>query len=59
MNARVPYPRLLTWKQLKEDFGLPYSREHVRRLEAANEFPRRVKLSAQKIAWFEDETRLA
>jgi prophage regulatory protein len=49
------YPRLLTWKQLKENIGIPFCREHVRRLEAVGKFPKRIPLSRQKIAWLEDE----
>jgi len=46
--------RLLNFKQLKE-MGISFSREHLWRLEARRAFPRRVYLSPQKIAWFEDE----
>jgi prophage regulatory protein len=56
MSAQTErYPRLLTWKHLKNDVGIPFSREHVRRLEAKGEFPQRIRLSRQKIAWLEDE----
>jgi prophage regulatory protein len=46
--------RLLTYKDLKA-IGISFSREHLWRLEAANKFPRRIYLSPQKVAWFEDE----
>jgi prophage regulatory protein len=46
--------KLLTYKHL-EAIGISFSREHLWRLEAANKFPRRIYLSPQKIAWFEDE----
>lgn len=46
--------RLLSWTQLKE-LGISFSREHLWRLEAAGKFPRRIYLSPQKVAWFEDE----
>ena len=46
--------RLLTFNELKA-LGLSFSREHLRRLEAARKFPRRIYLSPQKVAWFEDE----
>jgi prophage regulatory protein len=46
--------RLLSFKQLRA-IGINFSREHFWRLEAANKFPRRVYLSPQRIAWFEDE----
>jgi prophage regulatory protein len=46
--------RLLTYGDLKA-IGISFSREHLWRLEAANKFPRRLYLSPQKIAWYEDE----
>jgi prophage regulatory protein len=46
--------RLLTYKGFKA-IGISFSREHLWRLEAAGKFPRRIYLSPQKIAWFEDE----
>jgi len=46
--------RLLSYNDLKA-IGISFSREHLRRLEAAGKFPRRIYLSEQKIAWFEDE----
>jgi prophage regulatory protein len=44
----------LNLKQLAA-MGILFSREHLWRLEAASKFPRRLYLSPQKIAWFEDE----
>jgi prophage regulatory protein len=49
-----PHRRLLKFKQLIE-LGISFSREHIRRLEEAGKFPKRIRLSPQKIAWFEDE----
>jgi prophage regulatory protein len=49
-----PHRRLLKFKQLLE-LGISFSREHVRRLECAGKFPKRLRLSPQKIAWFENE----
>ena len=46
--------RLLCFNQLRE-MGVTFSREHLWRLESKNLFPRRIYLSPQKIAWFEDE----
>jgi len=31
--------------------GVSYSREHLRRLEAAGNFPRRIRLSPCRIVW--------
>jgi prophage regulatory protein len=53
-NELSPQRRLFSYKQLTE-MGIRFSREHLWRLEAANRFPRRVRLSPQKIAWFEHE----
>ena len=37
--------RLITFKELKPMKGIPFSREHLRRLEAASKFPKRVRLA--------------
>lgn len=34
---------------------VPYSRNHLRRLEAAGQFPRRVRLGANRVAWLREE----
>lgn len=47
-------PTLLSYQDLKA-LGITYSREHLHRLEAANKFPRRIYLSAQRIAWLQSE----
>jgi prophage regulatory protein len=41
--------RLLDWRQLKA--LIPYSRQHVGRLEAKGLFPKRKWLSANRVAW--------
>jgi prophage regulatory protein len=46
--------RLINFKELRA-IGIGFSREHLWRLEAKAQFPRRVKLGSQKTAWFEDE----
>jgi len=46
--------RLLTYQDLRER-GIPWSRVHVGRLEAAGKFPQHIDLGANSIAWFEDE----
>lgn len=64
-NSKSPIPsqpcegskqlrRLLNFQQLRA-IGINWSREHLWRLEAKNKFPRRIYLSPQKVAWFEDE----
>jgi len=47
--------RLLTLKQLKENKGVPYSREHLYRLEKSGKFPKRIRVGPNRIAWDESE----
>ena len=50
--------KLVTQKQLRTEFGIPYSPQHLARLEAAGMFPRRIKLQAfrgGRVAWLESE----
>jgi prophage regulatory protein len=46
--------RLLDYQALRER-GIPWTRIHIARLEAAKKFPLHIKLGANSIAWFEDE----
>ena len=46
--------RLLTYPDLKAR-GIPWSRVHIARLEAAQKFPMHIDLGENSIAWFEDE----
>jgi prophage regulatory protein len=46
--------RLLTYQGLRAR-GIPWSRVHIARLEAARKFPLHVDLGENTIAWFEDE----
>jgi prophage regulatory protein len=45
--------RLIRWEPLSE--VVPYSRQHVYRLEAAGLFPPRVKVGGNRVAWRESE----
>ena len=47
--------RLIPQKLLKTAKGIPYSREHLWRLEQAGQFPRRVQIGAGRIVYIEDE----
>jgi prophage regulatory protein len=47
--------RLVSWKELRERFGIPYSRTHVGRLENGGKFPKRLALGECRVAWYEDE----
>jgi prophage regulatory protein len=46
--------RLLTFADLKAR-GIPWTRMHVGRLEAAGKFPQHIDLGENSIAWFEEE----
>jgi prophage regulatory protein len=47
--------KLVSKKELKSIYGIPYSFAHIARLEAAGLFPRRVRLGACRVAWYADE----
>ena len=47
--------KLVSKKELKSIYGIPYSFAHIARLEAAGEFPRRVRLGRCRVAWYADE----
>ncbi len=37
--------RILRYHQLAPEKGIPFSREHIRRLEAVGKFPKRIRLA--------------
>ena len=43
--------RLVDKKGLKTIYGIPYSHQHIARLEKAGKFPRRIQLGACRVAW--------
>jgi prophage regulatory protein len=47
--------KLVSKKELKSIYGVPYSFAHISRLEAAREFPQRLQLGRCRVAWFADE----
>ncbi len=49
--------KLVTKKELKSIYGVPYSFAHIARLEAAGQFPKRVRLGACRVAWVADEVQ--
>ncbi|MGH6870023.1 MAG: helix-turn-helix transcriptional regulator [Rhizomicrobium sp.] len=49
MNQKVRL--LVSKKELKSVCGIPYSPQHIARLEAAGKFPKRVRLGANRVAW--------
>lgn len=47
--------KLVCKKELRTIYGIPYCPAHIARLEAAGEFPKRVKLGACRVAWVAEE----
>jgi prophage regulatory protein len=47
--------KLVTKKELKSVYGVPYCPAHIARLEVAGQFPKRVKLGACRVAWVAEE----
>lgn len=47
--------KLVSKKELKSVYGIPYSFAHVARLEKAGHFPKRKQLGACRVAWYADE----
>ena len=47
--------KLCTWKELKEVYGIPYCRMHIRRLELKGRFPQRVQVGDCRVAWLAHE----
>ena len=45
--------KMLSKRQVKE--LVLYSPQHIARLEAAGEFPKRVQLGQNRVGWIEDE----
>lgn len=49
--------KLVSKKELKSVYGVPYSFAHIARLEAADQFPKRVRLGACRVAWLAEEVQ--
>ncbi len=47
--------KLVSKKELKTIYGVPYCPAHIARLESAGQFPKRVPLGACRVAWVADE----
>lgn len=43
--------KLVTKRELKAVYGVPYSPQHIARLEAAGQFPKRIRLGQCRVAW--------
>ena len=49
--------KLVSKKELRLVFGVPYSFAHIARLEAAGQFPKRIRLGACRVAWLSAEVQ--
>jgi prophage regulatory protein len=47
--------RLVSKRELKTVLGIPYSPQHIARLEAAGLFPKRIRLGQNRVAWVQAE----
>ena len=47
--------KLVSKKELKSVYGIPYSFVHIARLERAGAFPQRIKLGQCRVAWLAEE----
>lgn len=43
--------RIVTFKELKSEFGIPWCRQHIWRLEKAGLFPLRKRLGNRRVVW--------
>jgi prophage regulatory protein len=47
--------QLVSKKELKTVCGIPYSAQHIARLEQAGQFPKRIRLGQNRVAWLLSE----
>lgn len=46
------YPKqVVSKKELRTVCGIPYSPQHIARLEAAGKFPKRIRLGQNRVVW--------
>ena len=43
--------QVVSKKELKTVCGIPYSPQHIQRLENAGRFPKRIRLGTNRVAW--------
>lgn len=48
-------PRFLRFPDLRQEFGIPFTRMHIDRLEKEGSFPKRVSLGMNTVVWIESE----
>ncbi len=47
--------KLVSKKELRSVYGVPYSFQHIARLEQAGQLPKRLRLGACRVAWVAEE----
>ena len=47
--------KLVSKKELKTVCGIPYSPQHIASLDAAGDFPKRIRLGQCRVAWLLSE----
>jgi prophage regulatory protein len=47
--------QVVSKKELRTVCGIPYSPQHIARLEAAGQFPKRIRLGQNRVAWLLSE----
>lgn len=47
--------QVVSKKELKTVCGIPYSGQHIARLEAAGRFPKRIRLGQNRVVWLLSE----
>ena len=53
MERPTPFPSLLRSSDLATI--VPYSMNHIRRLEECGQFPKRIRLGANRVGWLRSE----
>jgi len=47
--------QVVSKKELRTVCGIPYSPQHIARLEAAGQFPKRIRLGQNRVVWLLSE----
>jgi prophage regulatory protein len=47
--------KLVSKKELRSVLGVPYSPQHIARLEAVGRFPKRIQVGPNRVAWLQAE----
>ena len=50
--------QVVSKKELRTVCGIPYSPQHIARLEAAGQFPKRIRLGQNRVAWLLKEVEV-